>query len=124
LLQYACHEALEDTYTLILYALRICQAFDYTGAANVSDTVVETTAAGGLLFVRARARPLPAASAAGLEEAAHLVDVLRRSPDPDTVAGEAHVREQLDTLRERLAAGADDAKVCEPYLHGAHGRGQ
>lgn len=74
--------------------------------------------AGGLLRVRARALPLPAASAAALEAAAPVADVLRRAADSSAAAAEPVVQEQLDELRERVAAGADDAKVpahCFPH---------
>lgn len=81
------------------------------GAAKVSDRVIETSAAAGLLRVRARALPLPAASAAALEVAAPVAAVLRRAADSMAAAAEPVVREQLDELREGVAAGADDAKV-------------
>lgn len=77
----------------------------------MSERVVETAAAGGLLRVRARALPLPAASAAALEVAAPVAVALRRAADSAAAAAEPVVQEQLDELREGVAAGADDAKV-------------
>jgi hypothetical protein len=61
--------------------------------------------------VRVRAHPLPATSAEALEAAAAAIAVLRRTPDAQAAAQDAVVQEQLDTLREGLAAGADAAKV-------------
>lgn len=77
----------------------------------MSNTVIETFAAGGLLRVRARARPLPEQSAEALEGAAAAIAVLRRAADARAAAVDAVVQEALDTLREGLAAGADSAKV-------------
>lgn len=80
----------------------------------MSERVVETVVAGGLLRVRARALPLPAASAAALEAAAPVAHALRRAADSAAAAAEPVVQEQLDELREGVAAGADDAKVPPP----------
>ena len=64
----------------------------HAGAANVSNTVIETSAAGGLLRVRVRARALPATSAEALEAAAPAIDVLRRAPDAQAAAVDAVVQ--------------------------------
>lgn len=75
-------------------------------------SVVETSAAGGLLRFRVRAMPLPAETASALDENAELLDTLQRWPA--TVELSSALQEQLDTLQERFAAGADATKVFSP----------
>ena len=64
----------------------------HAGVANVSNTVIEAMAAGGLHRVRVRARALPATSAEALEAAAAAVDVLRRAPDAQAAAEDTIVQ--------------------------------
>jgi hypothetical protein len=83
-----------------------------TGAANASNTVIENSAAGGLLRVRVRARPLPARSAEALEAAAATIKVLWRAADAEAAAADPVIEEQLITLRDGLLNGQNFTKVC------------
>lgn len=62
--------------------------------------------------MRVRARALPKTSAEALEAVAATIDVLRRAPDAAAAATDTVIQEQLVTLRDELANGADSAKVC------------
>jgi hypothetical protein len=73
------------------------------------DGIVEVLAAGGLLRVRARARPLPAETAAAIEQSAALVDALARCPPEAPL--DAEMQELVAFVHERFAAAADSSKV-------------
>jgi hypothetical protein len=71
--------------------------------------VVETSAAGGLLRFRAQAVALPAETASGLDDNAALLDALQRVAASAELSGS--LQEQVDSLHECFAAGADSTKV-------------